>query len=230
VVAFALEKMPINLLHSLVHRVEQGWDPISHEYADKYAEAAWHEERVALIERLEFFAGGFKGKRVLDLGGGPGQYSALMAQRGARVTWHDVSREYERVARVHAQAAGVSIDFSLGYLEEAAKFEPQSFDIIFCRLCWSYCRSDRRFARLLYTLLRPRGVGYIECNTPEFARPRRLRKLSYWLNEHLWWKIGHPLPPHGRITKLVQKYPFETMIVDYSSELSDVLLFVKGTV
>ena len=72
------------------------------------------------------------------------------------------------------------------------------------------------------------GIGYVECNTPAFAKPRRLRKLSYRLNEHLWWKIGHPLPPHGRIAQLVQEYPVKKMIVDYSSEFSDIVLFVKG--
>jgi hypothetical protein len=43
----------------------------------------------------------------------------------------------------------------------------------------------------------------------------------------LWWKIGHPYPPHGRIAKLIQAHPVKKMIVDYSSEFSDIVMFVK---
>jgi asparagine synthetase B (glutamine-hydrolysing) len=105
--------MPINYLHSLFHRVEDGWDPITSGYASSYTELAWNERSPKLIEDLEIRVGGFAGKRVLDLGGGPGQYSVLFAQRGADVTWHDVSREYESITRQRAAAAGVTLRFSL---------------------------------------------------------------------------------------------------------------------
>jgi 2-polyprenyl-3-methyl-5-hydroxy-6-metoxy-1,4-benzoquinol methylase len=219
--------MPFNLVHSLVHRVEDGWDPISSDYANQYAESAWREDCAAVINRLEAFGGRLKGKKVLDLGGGAGQYSVLFAQRGAFVTWHDVSREYARIARNKAESSGVSVEFSLGYLESAVKQETQSFDVVFCRLSWSYGKNDRNFARLLWSLIGPGGVGYIECNTPAFARPRGLTRVRYWLNEYLWWKIGHPYPPHGRIAKLIQAHPVKKMIVDYSSEFSDIVMFVK---
>lgn len=78
--------MPVNLVHSLLHRVESGWDPISAEYAEQYAEAAWREERLAIIDRVEALSLGLAGKRVLDLGSGAGQCSVLFAQRGAHVT------------------------------------------------------------------------------------------------------------------------------------------------
>jgi 2-polyprenyl-3-methyl-5-hydroxy-6-metoxy-1,4-benzoquinol methylase len=220
--------LAVNSFHSWVHRVDRGWDPISPQYAHQYAEAAWQEDRVSAVDRLEAFAHGLKGKRVLDLGGGPGQFSVLMAQRGALVTWHDVSREYLRIARARAEALGVSIEFSLGYLESAIRRGTGCFDIVFCRLCWSYSKNDRHFARLLFSLLGPGGVGYIECNTPAFSRPRGLRRLQHWLNAHLWWKIGHPLPPHGRIAALVQKFPLIYLELDYSSELEDVVIFAKG--
>jgi SAM-dependent methyltransferase len=219
--------MPVNYLHSLLHRVERGWDPIPASYAQEYAARAWSETRPAVVERLEQKLGGLKGKRVLDLGGGPAQYSVLFAERGAVVTWHDVSREYEAIARSRAQAAGVNLNFSMGYLEAASRFEAEPFDLVFCRVCAYYSRSDRSFVRMLCSLVKPGGIGYIECNTPAFARPDGLRKLQYWVNEHFYWKIGHPMPPHGRIAKLVQKYPMTSLALDYSSELIDIVTFVK---
>jgi len=218
----------VNYLHSVLHRVGDGWDPIRSTYAEEYAALAWSESNPALVERLEQQMGGLEGKRVLDLGGGPGQYSVLFAQRGAQVTWHDVSREYERIARKRAAACGVTPQFSLGYLEHAKQIGESYFDLVFCRVCWYYCRSDRAFAKLIYSLVKPNGIGYIECNTPAFARPTGLRRTQYWLNQRLWWKIGHPYPPRGRIAGLLQQYPLARLELDYSSELADIVVFVKA--
>src|SRR5262245_15306759 len=90
-------RMPVNYLHSLLHRVEDGWDPIPSSYAASYAELAWHERSPKIVQDLESLLGGLAGKSVLDLGGGPGQYSILFAQHGADVTWHDISREYQAI-------------------------------------------------------------------------------------------------------------------------------------
>ncbi len=220
--------MPVNLLHSWFHRVEEGWDPISPAYAKEYAEFASRQDRKPVVERLEAAVGGLQGKRILDLGGGPGQFSVLFAQRGARVVWHDISRQYLAIAQSRAAAAGVSLEFSLGYLEAASKFGLDSFDVVFCRVCWYYCRNDRKFAKLLYSLVKPGGLGYLECNTPAFSRPTGFRWVQHFLNTYFWWKVGHPMPPRGRIAKLIQKYPIRYMEQDYSSELCDIVLFRKS--
>jgi 2-polyprenyl-3-methyl-5-hydroxy-6-metoxy-1,4-benzoquinol methylase len=220
--------MPVNYLHSLFHRVESGWDPISREYAREYAGFAAARVDVSIVDHLEQQAGGLIGKRVLDLGGGPGQYSVLFAQRGADVTWHDVSREYQSIAEALAAREQLKIHLSLGYLEDAARLRGNPFDLVFCRVCWYYGRNDRRFAQILYSLLKPGGIGYIECNTPAFSNPAGVRKLQHWLNEFLGWKIGHPMPPRGRIAKLIQQRSLSSLHLDYSSPLLDVVEFVKA--
>lgn len=220
--------MPVNYLHSLLHRVEKGWDPIAREYAQVYSEKAWSERSLQVAETLAELLGGFSGKRVLDLGGGPAQYSVIFAQQEAQVTWHDVSREYLAIARSRADAASVKISFSLGYLEDARRFSEEPFDLVFSRVCWYYARSDRNFAKLFYSLIKPGGIGYVECNTPQFSRPRGWRKGQYWLNDFLWLKIGHPMPPHGRIAQLFHNMPVSRMTVDYSSPLKDIVIFTKA--
>jgi SAM-dependent methyltransferase len=220
--------MPVNFMHSLLYRVERGWDPIPPGYAKEYDNLSSSGIDATFLDRLEARSGGLAGKRVLDLGGGPGHFSVLFAKRGARVTWHDVSRQYEQIARQHAILHEVSLDFSLGYLEEARKFGRNSFDLVFCRVCWCYCRSDRAFSRLLYSLVKSGGIGYIECPTPAFSRPQGFRRLQHWLNTYFWWKVGHPMPPHGRIAKLISNYPVTHLELDYSSAERDIVTFVKS--
>jgi SAM-dependent methyltransferase len=219
--------MPINYLHHLWRRVEDGWDPVPAAHASSYSELAWRDRSPQVVDSLETRLRGFTGKRVLDLGGGPGQYSVLFAQKGADVTWHDISREYEAVTRHRAVEAGVSLHYSLGYLEDARLLH-EPFDLLFCRGCWCYARGDRTFAGLLYALIKPGGVGYVECCTPLFAQPQGWRKLQYWMNGYLWFKVGHPWPPHGRIAKLLQRHPIASMILDYSSPLHDIVVFTRA--
>jgi SAM-dependent methyltransferase len=219
--------MPINLLHSLFCRVERGWDPIPADYAEQYAKLAWKERSPALVDQLEQRVGGLRDRRVLDLGGGPGQYSVLFAQRGAQVTWHDVSRTYQKIAMRYAHEAGVKLTLSLGYLEAANVLAANPFDLVFCHICWYYGRSDRGLARLVYSLVKPGGIGCVVCNTAAFAKPQGLRRIQYWLNARLWWKIGHPMPPRGRIGELIGLHPVQDMHLDYSSKQRDIVVFVK---
>lgn len=212
-----------NFVHAWLHRPERGWDPVPAAYADTYSAHAWSHTDEALVRELEAKVGGFAGQRVLDLGGGPGQFSVAFARRGARVTWHDVSRNYERNARRHSRDAGVEVAFSLGYLEDAARLG--SFDFVFNRVCWYYGKSDRGFARVVHGLVRPGGFGYVDCNPAEIEQPNGRRRFVYWLNNRLGIKIGHPFPPHGRIERLLREAGVASMEVDYSSPRNDRVFF-----
>jgi SAM-dependent methyltransferase len=220
----------INRLHSWLHRPESGWDPVSEEHAQYYAHAQWQrfDEVSALIAQLEERLQGLQDKSVLDLGGGPGHYSVAFALRGARVTWHDISRRYQTIVHAHAVEHGVRVSSSLGYLEQAEKFLRQPFDLVFNRGCWFYCIDDRAFAKLIYDLVRPGGAGYVEGNTPAFDRIDGGRRLQYFLNEHFYYKIGHPHPPHGRMAELLQRFPHDHMSTDYASPLIDKVFFIKS--
>src|SRR5579884_2202996 len=173
----------VNMIHAALHRPERGWDPVPKEHSATYAAESGTNINTELIGRLGDLLKGYEGKRVLDLGAGPGWYSVQFARRGADVTWHDISHNYLRMAREHAAGAGVSINFSIGYHEEAARLADHPFDLVFVRFCWNYSRSDRRFARIVHSLVRRGGVGYVETNTPPFVNPSGLRAAQYWLND-----------------------------------------------
>jgi SAM-dependent methyltransferase len=219
----------INWLHSLLHRPESGWDPVPDAHADRYARTEWLSVDSALIDRLAQRLGGFEGRRILDLGGGPGQFAAAFAARGANVTWHDVSSRYLRIASDHAARLGLDIEFSLGYLEDARRLVDHPFDLVFCRIAWSYCRSDAPFARLVYDLVVPGGFGYVDTNTPAFVEDMSTRlRLTHWLNDRFSIKIGHPYPPRGRLAELFCRLPMERMEIDHSVATNDRILFQKA--
>lgn len=222
----------INRLHASWRRPENGWDPISSDYSDGYSEYEWGIINSSLLDELEARVGGFAGKSVLDLGGGPGQYTVALAQRGAEVIWHDVSNIYRSIAERKAKEHGVAgrVHFSIGYLDEAPQILGRQFDFVFNRVCWNYGFSDRGFTDVIYRLVTPGGCAYVDATHSAFRLDElgRSVRLRTWLNDHLWIKLGHSLPPHGRLARLFMRYPMRLLIIDYRSPYNDRIFFQKA--
>lgn len=218
----------INYLHSRLFRPEKSWDPVPREHAAAYATDQWKlGAREDLLDELSRWTGGLEGKTVLDLGGGPGHYSVAFAKRGAKVTWFDVSENYRNIAQERAREAGVEVRFVLGYLDEAPQQLGEKFDLVFNCICWFYGRGDHSFARVLFSLVRAGGVGYIDTTHSRWRReelPRGALTRS-WLNDRFAWKIGHPAPPRGRLARLFLAKDVDKLLVDYSSPHNDRILF-----
>ncbi len=84
--------------------------------------------------RLAYFTpivGDWRGKSVLDLGCGGGFMSEALAQRGATVIGVDPSQPAITIARKHAEATGLSIDYRIGTGESLPVTEG-SADIVLC--------------------------------------------------------------------------------------------------
>lgn len=218
----------LNVLHALLHSPARGWDPVSAEHVEHFAREAWLHPDFGPIDRLENLLGSLSGRRVLDLGGGPGVYSVEFARRGAAVYWHDVSRRYEAIARDRADKAGVGVHYSIGYLESACGLGVNTFDIVFSRLCWNYSRSDFAFARLLYTLVKPGGLGYVLTNTSSFERPSGVRALQYQLYIQGGVKIGHPFPPRGLVRRHLANFDMSSFASNSQHPDYDEVYFTKA--
>ena len=231
-------KLPF--LHQHFHRLQNGYDPIDPQYASKYSAGEWSyydAGNVArVIEKLEKRLGSLAGKRILDLGAGPGQYAVAFAQKGGVVTWHDPSRSYMGIAQAHAVAKGVSCNWSLGYLEDAAKFKAQPFDLVFCRICWYFCVSDSRMARLIFSIIKPGGAAWIDIPTSAWSQANQCRKghlaglangLFYKIYKHTGIKFAYLMPEPGKITKLFCQYDMAHLEVDQETLEKELVFFIR---
>ncbi len=196
------------------------------DYGARYASEEWklcEEGCVArTIDRIEGLCGRLAGLRVLDLGGGPGQYTVGFALRGARVTWHDPSRTYMRIAQDHAREGGVSCEWSLGFLEAASRLQDNPFDLVFCRICWYYCISDAHFADLVLRLTKPGGAAWLDIPTADWARAQNAysrypARLLFALYRWTGIKSGYYfMPERGRITRiLASRKSVKRLTVEY---------------
>ncbi|MFA7248196.1 MAG: class I SAM-dependent methyltransferase [Dehalococcoidia bacterium] len=141
------------------------------------------DRRLALIERYT----ALRGRRVLDLGCGLGEYVRAFARRGARALGTDIATErlVEAQQRVEATATR-GVDGFLAAAGEALPFRDGAFDLIVLNEVIEHVQDDRATLREVARVLRPGGTCIL------FA-PNRLYPFEthgiYWRGRYIFGNI-----------------------------------------
>lgn len=100
---------------------------------------------------------GETGKKILDVGTGPGTLALILAEMGHDVTGLDFSEGMLSRGRENARRFGLDVAFVRGDAEDL-KFEDASFDVVICRaLMWTLTRPEEAVAEW-NRVLRPGGI------------------------------------------------------------------------
>jgi 2-polyprenyl-6-hydroxyphenyl methylase / 3-demethylubiquinone-9 3-methyltransferase len=132
---------------ALAHR---WWDPTS-EFRPL------HEINPLRLGHIERLAGGFAGKRVLDVGCGGGILAEAMAARGAQVTGIDLAEKPLKVAMLHGLESGSGVRYRLVAAEALALEAPESFDVVTCMEMLEHVPDPASIVRACSQLVRPGG-------------------------------------------------------------------------
>ena len=97
------------------------------------------------------------GRTVLDVGCGGGLVCEPLARLGAAVTGVDAAHESIAVARAHAAAAGLAIDYRQGTAESMAQTAAQ-FDVVVALEIVEHVTNTELFYDALATLVKPGGL------------------------------------------------------------------------
>lgn len=113
--------------------------------------------------RLRFVAQrcALSGARALDVGCGGGLLAEALAREGARVTAIDLAPGMIDVARMHASAHGVSVDYQRVSAEALAEREPEAFDVVTCMEMLEHVPQPDRMLATLGALTRPGGSVFV---------------------------------------------------------------------
>jgi 2-polyprenyl-6-hydroxyphenyl methylase / 3-demethylubiquinone-9 3-methyltransferase len=101
------------------------------------------------------------GSRVLDVGCGGGLLAESLAREGAQVTAIDLAPAMIEVARLHAAAAGLTIDYRLAGAQELMRASPAAFDIVTCMEMLEHVPEPAAMLGTLAQLLRPGGALFV---------------------------------------------------------------------
>lgn len=150
----------------------------------------------------------FSGLTALDIGCGGGLIAEPMARMGAQVTGIDAAERSIVVARLHAERAGLTIDYRHAAAEDLAA-EGKRFDIVLALEIIEHVADVSAFLAAVAALLRPGGALIMSTinRTPQ-AYALAIVGAEYilgWLprGTHDWNKFVRPselaagLRPHG---------------------------------
>jgi 2-polyprenyl-6-hydroxyphenyl methylase/3-demethylubiquinone-9 3-methyltransferase len=100
----------------------------------------------------------FEGLRLLDVGCGGGLLSEPMARLGAEVVGIDASGGTVPVARAHAEAAGLAVDYRHTSTEALLGVGEPAFDVVLAMEVIEHVADPAAFLATLHALLRPGGL------------------------------------------------------------------------
>lgn len=103
------------------------------------------------------------GASVLDLAAGPGTWTRLFAEAGAKeAIWYDRSPQFLLIAREHL--AGIDeARFVMGDLAYLP-YRAGTFDLVFCRVSLHHSPSQARTIREIARVMKPGGVAALVTN------------------------------------------------------------------
>ena len=97
------------------------------------------------------------GLKVLDIGCGGGILSETLAQLGAEVTGIDVAERNIQIAREHARACGLEVDYRVQDITTLH----ESFDLIFNMEVVEHVADLPAFMAACYRCLKPGGITFV---------------------------------------------------------------------
>ena len=112
--------------------------------------------------RTEFIARSceLRGRLTLEVGCGGGLLAESLARRGARVTGIALSDDLLELARRHARAQGLDVDYRHLSAEQIAESQPGTFDIVTCMEVLEHIPRPADVVAACSRLLRPGGHAF----------------------------------------------------------------------
>ncbi len=155
---------------------DRNFDDLAHRFKRNVYDRLKGDIRLAVLQRdlqqhlpsnVDFSAQGteldlakhFKPLKILDAGGGQGQFSLSLAAQGHQVTVCDISSEMLNLARKNADELGVSdsVRFYHGSIQTYCEQHTQQFDLVLCHAVLEWVVEPQELLKILVGALKDDG-------------------------------------------------------------------------
>ncbi len=166
--------------------IEKYWDTRSEGFSKRVRDEL-KTDHDKWSEKLDFYLKDIEGKKVLDIGCGPGFFTIILSEKGYDVTAFDYSPDMLKEAEKNVQNSGYSAKFVRGDAQNLP-FEDEEFDIIVSRnLTWNLESPKKAYEEWL-RVLKPKGI-IINCDGNHYSY---MYRDEYELEREQWGLgIGH---------------------------------------
>ncbi len=128
--------------------------------SNKVAEADWCWARIessATLPAAEAGASLNRPWRILDAGGGQGQFSLELARAGHNITLCDISAEMLKLAQQQVDAQGLSerVQLKQCSIQELAEQQTGEYDLVICHAVLEWVAEPQALLQSLQTLMKP---------------------------------------------------------------------------
>jgi ubiquinone/menaquinone biosynthesis C-methylase UbiE len=118
-----------------------------------------------------------KGKKILDLACGQGQFSRLMRDKGAHITGIDLGKELIAIAESQNVSIKIAGTHKALYLQGSADdlymLKESTFDVVVCILALQNIENLQKTIEEAKRVLTPKGSFVFVLNHPSFRNPRQ---------------------------------------------------------
>lgn len=206
-----------------INKTKQIYNRIAKEYYNlrtkKHPQGWFYNEMLEMPTTLKLL-GNIRGKKVLDLGCGPGIYAKILLEKKAKVKGIDISDKEIEIAK----GKNPSINFTVGNAEKMP-YKNSEFDIVLAALVMEYFENWDKVIYEVKRVLKKRGLFVFSIGNPVTNcirinhKKRTELKREYFKETQTrskWWKgvyMDWYHKTYGTIVRVLIKHGFE--LVNY---------------
>jgi ubiquinone/menaquinone biosynthesis C-methylase UbiE len=189
---------------------------------NKFGNSYFYNENLEMPTTFKIL-GNVKGKKILDLGCGPGLYAKKLSNMGAKVKGIDISKDIVRIAKEE----NPSLDLIVGDAEKLP-YKNSEFDIVLATLVLGHIPQWDKVLNEINRVLKNKGIFIFSSYNPVTEKTKRTKwffRKFYEIKDYFkegWrftnfgkkdFKKIHHHKTYGTIIKLIIRHGFE--ILDY---------------
>ncbi len=182
--------------------VSEAYDQIAQEFHDnRVAKKNFYNEFLDMPNTMKAL-GDIKGKKILDIGCGPGLYANTLHKRGAEVYGIDISKKEIEIAKSHYKG----IDFRVGSAE-SLPYKSNYFDTVLIALAFTHFENMGLALDEASRVLKDKGHLIISEGNPVLdvtesieGKPEFYRKFGDYFKEGIRYRVWSVFMPVKHVT------------------------------
>ena len=206
-------------------KIRNTWDEMACGYSRFISDEFSYVKMVEMPAIMDML-GDMRGKLVLDLGCGSGEYALALARKGAKVTGLDISGKCLELVREKAGKDNTEIELVQGSVSKAGFLKGRQYDMIFSSTTMHYVKDIAGVFEQAWGLLKPNGTFLLSVVHPFYtatyplADYKNVDKYATFGLRYFNHKVRKYVPPWAKFCTVNHCICYHHTMEDYFNALN----------